>query len=392
MPSPTPKTRRRSATPPDNTNPMIDRTRPHPARVYNYLLGGKDHFAADRDVADEMITHIPAAPAMARANRTFLQHAVHHLVTDLGITQLLDIGAGLPTTGNVHEIAHAANPTARVVYVDNDALVTAHIRALSTPAITEQVAVIQADAAAPSTVLSDPTLTRTLDLDQPVALLLTSILMLFDDHTAHNIITGLADPLIPGSHIVISHPTADFNPDAVQHAADAAKSRRPHLPPPQPRGDRELGQRPGTARTGDRAHGSLEPRPRTLLGEPAHQPHLAGPRPPQRLLLGRHRTPPMKHAVYTCGAAPDPPAHRHVDHRLHAQLSLLSCGLWAVLAWWWQPLLVRNRNRAADHDYLQQLAVYESIRRDRQRVADRRRAALTATAIAAWEQARSRTA
>ncbi|WP_214406243.1 SAM-dependent methyltransferase [Pseudonocardia lacus] len=199
--------------------------RAHPARVYNYLLGDKDHFAVDREAAEAMIAALPELPLMARANRAFLRRAVEHLVADLGVTQFLDIGSGIPTMRNVHEVAQDLDPTARVVYVDKDAVVAAYSRALLTSTPQGRTAFIQADATAPAALLARPELAETLDLTRPVALMLVSVLMYFDDATATDIVSTLVGALPPGSHLVLSHPTADFtDPHAVEQARKAGQA------------------------------------------------------------------------------------------------------------------------------------------------------------------------
>jgi SAM-dependent methyltransferase len=209
--------------PPAPAIPGPDTSRPHPARVHDYLLGGKDNFRADRRAADAMIAQLPGLPAMTRANRDFLHRAVDHLVHGAGVRQFLDIGSGIPTARNVHEIALTADPTARVVYVDNDPVVAAHSRALLTGAAPGSTAFVEADATDPAALLADPALTDTLDLSEPVALMLVSVLVHFPDRTAHDVVASLLAALPPGSHLVISHPTTDFAPEAAAQAVAAAR-------------------------------------------------------------------------------------------------------------------------------------------------------------------------
>ncbi len=195
----------------------------HPGRVYDYLLGGKDNYAVDREAAEAMITQIPTAPMMAKANRAFLFRAVSHLVGDLGITELLDIGSGIPTMFNVHEVAQTIAPSARVVYVDKDPVVAAHSRALLASHPQGRTAFITADATEPAAILADPVLPATLDLSRPVALMLISVLMYFDDTTVTNILSTLVAALPAGSYLTISHPTADFDPTGVGEAVAGAR-------------------------------------------------------------------------------------------------------------------------------------------------------------------------
>ena len=155
--------------------PEINTGVAHPARVYDYWLGGKDNFAADRELGDAIIKAMPSTVSAARANRAFLGRAVRHLAAGAGIRQFLDIGTGIPTAGNTHEVAQAATPEARVVYVDNDPIVLAHARALMASDPAGATAFMQADLREPGKILADPVLRATLDLDQPVALMLIAI-------------------------------------------------------------------------------------------------------------------------------------------------------------------------------------------------------------------------
>ena len=202
----------------------VDVTRAHPARVYDYWLGGKDNFAADREVAEAMMTAVPGIPMMARANREFLQRALRVLVTECGIDQFLDVGSGIPTARNTHEVVQELAPAGRVLYVDNDPVVAAHSRALLTAEGDGVSAFLPGDAREPAAILADPVLRRTLDLRRPVGLMLVSVLMYFTDEVAHAIVRTLLDALPPGSHLTISHPTADFDP-AGSAAAVAVASR-----------------------------------------------------------------------------------------------------------------------------------------------------------------------
>ncbi len=191
----------------------FDTGRAHPARVYDYWLGGKDNYAADRAAAEAMTAHEPAIPMMARANREFLAHAVAHLVSGLGVRQFLDIGSGIPTAGNVHEVAQYADPTVRVVYVDNDPVVLAHSRALLSSTPQGRTAFVAGDVLDPEAILADPLVFGTLDRDEPVAVMLVSVLMYFTDDQVVRIVSALLDAVPPGSYLTVSHPTADFNRD-----------------------------------------------------------------------------------------------------------------------------------------------------------------------------------
>src|SRR6201996_8913283 len=155
--------------------------RPHPARVYDYLLGGKDHFAADRAAGEEALRVKPEAKASPRENRAFLQRLVRHLAAEAGIRQFLDIGTGLPTPPNVHEVAQGIAPDSRVVYVDNDPIVLAHARALLT-SVTGTTAYLDADVRDPATILAGAA--ATLDFGRPIAVMLIAIMHCVPDENA----------------------------------------------------------------------------------------------------------------------------------------------------------------------------------------------------------------
>src|SRR5260370_9220952 len=154
----------------------IDTSRPHAARIYDYLLGGKDHFAIDRETAEKGIKLIPTGRTAARENRGFLGRAVRFLVAEAGVRQFLDIGTGLPSANNVHEVAQGLVPSCRVVYVDNDPIVLAHARALLTSSPEGKTAYIHADLREAEKILDDPVTRQTLDFSQPVALMLLPVL------------------------------------------------------------------------------------------------------------------------------------------------------------------------------------------------------------------------
>ncbi|WP_405163479.1 SAM-dependent methyltransferase [Nocardia sp. NBC_01499] len=202
----------------------IDTSVAHEARVYDYWLGGRDNYPADRALADAIATHIPAIKTMARANRAFLGRAVDYLTREAGIDQFLDIGTGIPTAGNTHEVAQRLNPAARVVYVDNDPIVLAHARALMSSRAEGRTAFIHADLHDPAGILRDDSLGATLDLTQPVAIMLVAIMMYFrDEDNPHGIIKNLLDVVPSGSYLVITHPTADFDEQAMSRVAGAAE-------------------------------------------------------------------------------------------------------------------------------------------------------------------------
>ena len=200
----------------------IDTTVPHPARRYNALLGGKDNFAADRASAAELEAAMPTVRLAAVENRRFLARAVEFLARQ-GVRQFLDIGTGIPTAGNTHEVAQAIDPAARIVYVDNDPIVLAHARALLTSTPEGRTAYIDADLRRPEQILDDPALTDTLDMTQPVALMLVAILhFIRDDEDPHGILTKLIEALPPGSYVVTSHVTWEYFPDAVKEKLTAS--------------------------------------------------------------------------------------------------------------------------------------------------------------------------
>ncbi|MFE1592943.1 SAM-dependent methyltransferase [Nocardia sp. NPDC058705] len=201
----------------------IDTTIAHEARVYDYWLGGKDNYPADRALGDAIGQHVPAIKTMARANRAFLGRAVRHLVGEAGITQFLDIGTGIPTAGNTHEVAQQLDPHARVVYVDKDPIVLAHARALMSSTPQGRTRFIHADLHDPRSILDHPDLASTLDLGEPVAIMLVAIMMYFpDSDRPRDIVAELLDAVPSGSYIAITHPTADFAPEAVAGVTAAA--------------------------------------------------------------------------------------------------------------------------------------------------------------------------
>ncbi|MGH3854956.1 MAG: SAM-dependent methyltransferase [Pseudonocardiaceae bacterium] len=196
---------------------MIDTRVTQSARFWNYLVGGKDNYPVDRELADRLISLIPDFRETARAERQFLGRAVRYLVGEVGIRQFLDIGTGLPTANNTHEVAQATAPECRVVYVDNDPLVLVHARALLTSTRQGATDYIQADLRDPDTILREAA--RTLDFNQPIALMLLGILnFITDTGQAHAVVNLLLDALPSGSHLVVSHPTAAIHGEAMDEA------------------------------------------------------------------------------------------------------------------------------------------------------------------------------
>jgi S-adenosyl methyltransferase len=189
----------------------IDTTTPNVARIYDYLLGGKDNFAADREAAGQLIAAIPDVAAIARDNRSFLGRVVRYLAGQAGVRQFLDLGGGLPTQANVHELAQGVAPDVRVVYVDNDPVVASHGRALLFTR--DRVAMVLADLRDPASVWQHPDVAGLLDWTQPIAVLCTSTLhFVADEDEPHQIIAQYSDRMAPGSYLAITHGTMEEDP------------------------------------------------------------------------------------------------------------------------------------------------------------------------------------
>jgi hypothetical protein len=198
----------------ENSGHVLDTNVPQTARIWNYLLGGKDNFAADRAVGDQIIATLPHLAEHARLSRKYLARAVRYLAADGGIRQFLDVGTGLPTADNTHEVAQAVAPQSRIVYVDNDPLVLAHARALLTSSSEGATDYVDADLRDPALILSAAA--PTLNLDQPVAVMLMGILgHIESDDEAKSIIDQLMAPLAPGSYLAM-YDGSDTNPDVVE--------------------------------------------------------------------------------------------------------------------------------------------------------------------------------
>jgi hypothetical protein len=209
-----------------DTTPGFDDSRPHPARRYNYWLGGKDHFQADRDSAAMIEEFMPSVRIGAQEGRAFHCRTVRYLAAEAGVRQFLDIGCGLPAPNNTHEIAQSVDPTARVVYSDNDPLVMAHARALLTGTREGRTAYLDADVREPDRIVNSPEVRSTLDLDRPVAVLLFSVLhFVLDDRDPYGIVSRLVGAIPPGSYLVVSHATADFMPSDHLAMLNAANAR-----------------------------------------------------------------------------------------------------------------------------------------------------------------------
>ncbi|MFC9435252.1 SAM-dependent methyltransferase [Nocardia sp. NPDC057030] len=181
----------------------------HPARMYDYFLGGKDSYDADRIAAEQALQDFPHVQLTARTNREFMRHATRYL-TGQGIRQFLDIGTGIPTEPNLHQVAQELAPESRVVYVDNDPLVLAHARALLVSSPEGRTAYLQADAAEPEAILAAPELAATLDLSQPIAVSLMAVVH-FVPGDVYQMVKTLLEPLAPGSYLAMSHVTTDFD-------------------------------------------------------------------------------------------------------------------------------------------------------------------------------------
>ncbi len=204
---------------PPGTAVPFDTNLPHIARVYDYWLGGKDNFAADRELAEKFMRADPSVTAGVRSNRAFLGRAVHYLVAEAGIRQFLDIGTGIPTANNTHEVAQRADPSARVVYVDNDPIVLTHARALLASDPAGVTGYVDADLRDTGAILAAAA--RTLDFAQPIAVMLIGVLHCIpDEDYPAEIVATLMRAVPPGSYLALSHPAADIHPEEM--AAGAA--------------------------------------------------------------------------------------------------------------------------------------------------------------------------
>ena len=191
---------------------VIDTSRAHPARVYDYWLGGKDNFAADREAAELALQAYPQLAQAVQANRKFLARAVRYLTGEAGIRQFLDIGTGIPAADNTHQVAQRETPESRIVYIDNDPIVLLHAKALLKSTPRGACDYIQADLRDPDAILEGAA--RTLDFSRPLALMLLAILQFIPgEEDPYGLVSRLLAGLPSGSYLVISHPTDDFNPN-----------------------------------------------------------------------------------------------------------------------------------------------------------------------------------
>jgi SAM-dependent methyltransferase len=206
---------------PDWVPADLELDQPNAARTYDYYLGGSHNLAVDRELAQRVIEAMPEVPLMARANRAFLRRAVLFCV-EAGVRQFLDLGSGIPTVGNVHEVAQRAAPECRVVYVDVEPVAVAHARAIL--AGNARATVLQADIREPDRILADPALVELLDLSRPVAVLMVAVLpWVVDDDDVARIVTRFRDAVAPGSYLVVSHGTEKI-PGAVREQYQRASS------------------------------------------------------------------------------------------------------------------------------------------------------------------------
>lgn len=199
---------------------QIDTSRPHPARMYDYYLGGKDNYLVDREAAAAVLRALPEARDIARENRAFLQRVVRFLVGEAGIRQIIDVGTGIPTAGNVHEVAHQMDPGVRVAYVDNDPIVHVHANALLTGE--GNTSIVLADLRDPVGILDHPKVRELIDFSEPAAVLLIAIMhFITDAEGPGRIVATFRDALAPGSYLALSHTTADFHDRAITDVATA---------------------------------------------------------------------------------------------------------------------------------------------------------------------------
>lgn len=207
----------------------IDTSRPHPARMYDYYLGGWDNYEVDREAAQRVLDVAPDVVVGARSNRAFLQRAVRFLV-ESGIRQIIDIGTGIPTSPNTHEIAHSVSPDVRIAYIDNDPIVATHAGARLIG--TGNTGFFLGDMRQPRTILEHPTISELIDFDEPVALLLVSVLhFVKDTEDPVGMLDTLRDALPPGSHLVLSHATGDFHSERAPQVAEVYKKATASLTP-----------------------------------------------------------------------------------------------------------------------------------------------------------------
>jgi hypothetical protein len=206
--------------------------RPHPARVYDYMLGGKDNFAADRKTAQEALAVNPTGRAGPLENRAFMVRAVRYLAAEAGIRQFLDIGTGIPTSPNVHEVAQSIAPAARIAYADNDPIVLSHARALMISSPEGRTLYVDGDMREPDSILKAAGLSEVIDLGRPVGLLLVAVLHLIEDvQEAYGYCRRYVAAMPPGSYLVLTHLTSELAPERLGNVSDSMRQRGMTLMP-----------------------------------------------------------------------------------------------------------------------------------------------------------------
>jgi hypothetical protein len=193
----------------------IDSSKPHAARVYDYVLGGKDNYAADREFAAKIMTAVPDYPLLAKANRAFLVRAVAHMAK-AGIRQFIDLGTGIPTSPNVHEVAREHQPDARVLYIDNDPIVSVYSGALL--AKSEGVATIVSDIRDSERIFADPVMEQLIDFSEPVGVLAISVVQLIPDEDVPKMLSAFTERLVSGSYLALTQPSSEGDPEVVANA------------------------------------------------------------------------------------------------------------------------------------------------------------------------------
>lgn len=206
------------------THERLQLDRPHGARVYDYFLGGKDNFAMDRQAAEHLLEAFPGFRTAALSNRMWMHRAARY-AAEQGITQFLDIGTGIPTSPNLHEVVQEVVPEARIVYADNDPIVLSHSRALLTSGPKGTTAYLEADVTDPRSIIESDEVRETLDLSKPVALSLVGVFHYLPDALKpYDLVKQLVEPLAPGSLLIFSHCTPDFAPDLWERAIQVYKA------------------------------------------------------------------------------------------------------------------------------------------------------------------------
>lgn len=205
--------------------PELRSSRAHGARIYDYLLGGKDNYEIDREAADAAMAANPSTRSGMRANRAYLHRVARYLAAEQGVRQFLDIGTGIPTSPNLHEVVQEVDPACRVAYVDNDPIVLAHARALLRSTPEGATAYIDGDMRDLDAILDAPDLHATVDLTRPVALLLIGVIHFVEDEVAYDLVARLLGALAPGSFLSMSVLTGDFDPEQMAGVARAYQAR-----------------------------------------------------------------------------------------------------------------------------------------------------------------------